>query len=289
MWVNSRCTIAAWLECFQEKPRTVSEWTGLPGEESVKRFERSNGLDTALYKTIPLPFFFFTIRANYGSSFFRNQFVTVLTARSASSLDRGYLGGLAICTNPYLKTNCLNISAAYCGPLSDITTSGMPWCANNYFKVFDDRIGVGSLELTDFEESQVIIDRNMEFRVMQVKQVCSHAFPWPPWKLSGSQCFARSAHICNLTRHVLPPVVPSGGPCICVCPDAPRISARRSLGIMIRDPSRRMLVLHSARHRLGRIRPSLHSLSWLAANNVRTDTVKNSSSAASPANNNLFS
>ena len=27
----------------------------LPGEESVKRFERSNGLDTALYKTIPLP------------------------------------------------------------------------------------------------------------------------------------------------------------------------------------------------------------------------------------------
>ena len=51
--MNSRCAIAAWLECFQEKPRTVSEWTGLPGEESVKRFERSNGLDTALYKTIP--------------------------------------------------------------------------------------------------------------------------------------------------------------------------------------------------------------------------------------------
>ena len=29
----------------------VSEWTGMPGEaRSVKRFERSNGLDTALYK-----------------------------------------------------------------------------------------------------------------------------------------------------------------------------------------------------------------------------------------------
>ena len=29
----------------------VSEWTGLPGRaKSVKRFERSNGLDTALYK-----------------------------------------------------------------------------------------------------------------------------------------------------------------------------------------------------------------------------------------------
>ena len=29
----------------------VSEWTGLPGEaKRVNRFERSNGLDTALYK-----------------------------------------------------------------------------------------------------------------------------------------------------------------------------------------------------------------------------------------------
>ena len=56
MWVNSRCAIAAWLECLQEKSRMVLEWTGLPGEESVKRFERSNGLDTALYKTIPFVF-----------------------------------------------------------------------------------------------------------------------------------------------------------------------------------------------------------------------------------------
>ena len=36
---------------LQEKPRTVSEWTGLSGKaKSVKRFERSNRLDTALYK-----------------------------------------------------------------------------------------------------------------------------------------------------------------------------------------------------------------------------------------------
>ena len=32
---------------------------GLPGEESVKRFERSNGLDTALYKNYLLPLFFY--------------------------------------------------------------------------------------------------------------------------------------------------------------------------------------------------------------------------------------
>ena len=33
----------------------VSEWTGLSGRaKSVKHFERSNGLETALYKNIPL-------------------------------------------------------------------------------------------------------------------------------------------------------------------------------------------------------------------------------------------
>ena len=43
--------IAAWLECFPEKLRTVSEWTCLSGRaKSIKRFERSEGLDTALYK-----------------------------------------------------------------------------------------------------------------------------------------------------------------------------------------------------------------------------------------------
>ena len=36
----------------------VSEWTGLPGRaKSVKRFERSNGLDTALYKNYLYLFF----------------------------------------------------------------------------------------------------------------------------------------------------------------------------------------------------------------------------------------
>ena len=35
----------------EEAGKLVSEWTGQPGRaKSVKRFERSNGLDTALYK-----------------------------------------------------------------------------------------------------------------------------------------------------------------------------------------------------------------------------------------------
>ena len=84
MWVNSRCAIAAWLECIQEKPRTVSEWTGLPGEESVKRFERFNGLDTALYKTIPLPFYF-TL------SFIKVYNYDWLLSRSALFLWLGYI------------------------------------------------------------------------------------------------------------------------------------------------------------------------------------------------------
>ena len=40
----------------------VSEWTGLPGEaKSLKRFERSNGLDTALYKNYLYLLFFISM------------------------------------------------------------------------------------------------------------------------------------------------------------------------------------------------------------------------------------
>ena len=58
--MNSRCAIAAspaWLECFQEKPSWCRNEQVWQGRKSVKRFEQSNGPDTALYKNIPLPFF----------------------------------------------------------------------------------------------------------------------------------------------------------------------------------------------------------------------------------------
>ena len=58
MYVNSHCAIAAWLECFQEKPSWCRNEQVCQGRKSVKRFERYNGLDNALYKNIPfLPFF----------------------------------------------------------------------------------------------------------------------------------------------------------------------------------------------------------------------------------------
>ena len=56
--MSSLCAIAAWLECFQEKPSWCLNEQVCQGRISVKRFERSNGLDTALYKNIPLPFFY---------------------------------------------------------------------------------------------------------------------------------------------------------------------------------------------------------------------------------------
>ena len=45
--------IAAWLECFPEKSSWCRNEQVCQGV-MVKRFERSNGLDTALYKNIPL-------------------------------------------------------------------------------------------------------------------------------------------------------------------------------------------------------------------------------------------
>ena len=46
--------IAAWLDGFQEKPSWCRNEQVCQGRKSVKRFEGSNGLDTALYKNIPL-------------------------------------------------------------------------------------------------------------------------------------------------------------------------------------------------------------------------------------------
>ncbi len=56
--MNSRCKrlIAARLECFQEKPSRCWNEQVCQGRKSVKHFEWSNGLDTALYKNIPLAF-----------------------------------------------------------------------------------------------------------------------------------------------------------------------------------------------------------------------------------------
>ena len=53
--VAPNCCVARMLPGEAE---LVSEWTGLPGEaKSVKCFERSNGLDTALYKNYLYLFF----------------------------------------------------------------------------------------------------------------------------------------------------------------------------------------------------------------------------------------
>ena len=47
--------IAAWLECFPKKSSWFRNDLVCQWRIGVKRFERSNGLDTALYKNIPLP------------------------------------------------------------------------------------------------------------------------------------------------------------------------------------------------------------------------------------------
>ena len=50
MSVYSLRVIATWLEFFQKKPSWCRNEQVYQGWKSVERFERSNGLDTALYK-----------------------------------------------------------------------------------------------------------------------------------------------------------------------------------------------------------------------------------------------
>ena len=51
LWLHVIICIAAWLEYFQQKLSWCRNEQVWQGRKSVKRFERSNGLDTALYKT----------------------------------------------------------------------------------------------------------------------------------------------------------------------------------------------------------------------------------------------
>ena len=55
--MNSHCAIAAWLECLQEKPSWYRNEQVCQGRKSVKRFARSNGQDTALYKNTHFVFY----------------------------------------------------------------------------------------------------------------------------------------------------------------------------------------------------------------------------------------
>ena len=65
--------------------------------------------------------------ARYGSSFFLSafskNFLIVWTVRSASPLDLGYL---VTCENSHLAAKSANAALDNCGPLSDITVSGIP-------------------------------------------------------------------------------------------------------------------------------------------------------------------
>ena len=54
----SLCTvIAAWLECFPEKSTWCRNEVPRGKVQRTLRFEQSNGLDTALYKSIPFYLF----------------------------------------------------------------------------------------------------------------------------------------------------------------------------------------------------------------------------------------
>ena len=54
------------------RPFSKMDTNIMPGEESVKRFERSNGLDIALYKTILLPFTFIINLRHQAASIWTN-------------------------------------------------------------------------------------------------------------------------------------------------------------------------------------------------------------------------
>ena len=87
--VERNCCMARMLPGEAE---LVSEWTGLPGRaKSVQRFERSDGLDTALYKNYPFCVRELTARSqmsktlwNYGSKYIYKKTQHICRFRTVS-------------------------------------------------------------------------------------------------------------------------------------------------------------------------------------------------------------
>ena len=77
-------------------------------------------------------------KARFGSflsslAFFR-MFLMVWTVRSASPLGCGYLGNEVVCLNSYSLAKLANSALLNCGPLSLMTSSGMPCLAKLGFR-----------------------------------------------------------------------------------------------------------------------------------------------------------
>lgn len=70
------------------------------------------------------------------SSFFLSMAFTVRMAFSTSPFAKGYFGELVTCVKCYASANWRKASALYCGPLSDIMTSGMPCVAKTSLSAF---------------------------------------------------------------------------------------------------------------------------------------------------------
>ena len=81
--------------------------------------------------------------------------------------------------NPHSLANLENVSAEYCGPLSESTTSGMPWRQKSDF------IFCGSaFEVSDFKESWIIIHSDNIVLAIMMEKVCGHYLPRFFWECS---------------------------------------------------------------------------------------------------------
>ena len=89
----------------------------LPMSSSDGEYPQARGVD--LYANSPLD----------GSFSFFSSDLVVSTARSASPLDCGKRGLLVVCLKPHSFAKWVNSADAYCGPLSLLTSSGIPCLA----------------------------------------------------------------------------------------------------------------------------------------------------------------
>ena len=122
-----------------------------------------------------------------GPFIFLSPAFTVCTALSACPFDEGWYGAVVICLMPFLLMNSLNSALVNDDPLSETTTSGSPWLANNILSL----LRVASVDVDGTTEMSI----HLEYESTVINSILSMNGPaWSIWiRVHG---FSGHSHSC---------------------------------------------------------------------------------------------
>ena len=148
---------------------------------------------------------------------FSNIRFTVWTVFSASPFPCGFQGLEEDCLNDHFLAKSLKSLDVYCGPLSLLTSYGIPWRANvDFMCIMTILLLVRVFKFSQFEEFGIMVQKNQVIFIVQSKQVRSNLLPRSIWNRCRSQqffwifvpkvctCITFGYHLCNVNIYSHP-------------------------------------------------------------------------------------